>query len=95
MNSRERTLLILLVLTFGGWQGWKLLDASLFEPVRRRDQEIAALQDSIGDKQLQQRRIDNLNDQLNEWKTQSLPPIRSSPLPFIRCGSSIWPPSPS
>lgn len=74
MNSRERTLLILLVLTFGGWQGWKLLDASLFEPVRRRNQEITALQDSINDKQLQQRRIDNLNDQLNEWKTQSLPP---------------------
>lgn len=74
MNSRERTLLILLVLALGGWQGWKLLDASFFEPVRRRDLEIVALQDSINDKELRQRRIDNLNDQLNEWKTQSLPP---------------------
>ncbi len=74
MNNRERTLLILLVVALGGWQGWKFLDAALFEPVRVRDREITALQDSIADKQLRQRKIENLNEQLNEWKAQSLPP---------------------
>jgi len=74
MNSRERNLLILLVLALGGWQGWKLVDASLFEPVRKRELEIVSLRDSINDKQLRERRIENLNAQLNEWKQQSLPP---------------------
>ena len=74
MNSRERTLLILLVLAFGGWQGWKILDAALFEPVRKRDREIVALRESIDDRELRQRRIENLDDQLDEWKLQSLPP---------------------
>ncbi len=73
MNGREKNLLILLVLALGGWQGWKLLDAALFEPVRKRDRQIVELKESINDKQLRQRRIENLNQQLEEWKLQSLP----------------------
>ncbi|MCA9449739.1 MAG: hypothetical protein KC931_21640, partial [Candidatus Omnitrophica bacterium] len=38
------------------------------------NQEITALQDSIADKKIRERKIDNLIEQLDEWKTQSLPP---------------------
>lgn len=74
MNSREKNLLILLVVFLGGWQGWKFFDSALLEPVRKRDQEIRNIGDAIDDKQLQERRIENLSEELTNWKKSSLPP---------------------
>ncbi|MFO1023236.1 MAG: hypothetical protein U0903_21485 [Planctomycetales bacterium] len=74
MNSRERILIAVLVLAFVGWQGWGIVDASLFEPLRRTQARARQLADSIDAKKLDQRRAENFMLDLEKWKKLSLPP---------------------
>lgn len=74
MNARERILIIALVAALVGWKGWGVVDASLFEPLRRSQARVRELSDTIDRKKLEQRRVENFTIDLKNWQTLSLPP---------------------
>lgn len=74
MNARERILIIALVAALVGWKGWGIVDASLFEPLRRSQTRVRDLSDTIDRKKLEQRRVENYTIDLKNWQTLSLPP---------------------
>jgi hypothetical protein len=74
MRQSEKILLAILVLGLLAWQGGRLVNRLLFDPIRRSRAELARLDEQIAEQKDQAAEFSGVESRLQRWRERSLPP---------------------
>ncbi len=73
LNPREQRLLTIVLLILGGYLLYAAVQWLALQPLRERNEQLAALQNTIRRKKLQRRQVLQQQEQLQQWQQLSLP----------------------
>jgi hypothetical protein len=74
MRRSEKILLAILILGLLAWQGGRLVNRLLLDPIRQRQDELAQLEERIASQQKQDAELSRVETGLRRWRQRSLPP---------------------
>ena len=74
MRRSEKILLAILVLGLLAWQGGRLVNRLIFDPIWRSRAELADLDAQLDEQQAQQAEFSRAEKALKHWRQRSLPP---------------------
>lgn len=74
MRRSEKVLLAILVLGLLTWQGGRLVDRVMFDPIRRSRAELERLDEQIAEQTRQTAELSRAEATLKNWQQRSLPP---------------------
>lgn len=74
MRRNEKILLAILVFGLLAWQGWRLVDRVMVDPIRQRRAELEQLDEKITAQKRQAAALENAEETLAVWRQRSLPP---------------------
>jgi hypothetical protein len=74
MRRSEKILLAILLLGLLTWQGGRLVNRVLLDPIRRSRAELDRLDEQIAEQKIQTAKLTSAKRQLTRWQQRSLPP---------------------
>lgn len=74
MRRSEQILLAVLLLGLLTWQGGRLVNRVLFEPIRQRRAELGRLDELLAEQKIKTAKLSRAESELKRWHQKSLPP---------------------